>query len=239
MSDRKQVLEKIRKLLSRAATGRGNSEAEMQMAMQRAQELAVEHSIDLTSVSEGEVKVAALEMTVEQVHLRSKSKNERMQHNPILNTISTCFGVKTIKHAFRSGSKTKIMHISIVGEKADVIIAAYAWNYLEELFPECWLDYAKRNFLPSNQFVAATSYYRGLAYGIIESNTRVVDSLSKDQANRYALVLVNKEALVEQKTAELFPNLIMKQSRARQMNHAAMAAGLVKGRTIKIHTPLA
>lgn len=236
MSQRQNILAKIQKLLNLADQARGGTQAEMENAMAKATALAREHNIDLATVAEGEVKTG---LQVDSVILKTSTKYERPYHNEILGTLRACFGVKTILHAYWTPQAQRvIMHITMVGEKTDLIIAEYCWKFLEQNFPLCWSNYRKEQGI-KDSWTSSRSYWVGLGNGIRENNRRAVEAMPSDQRNKYALVLVDKTALIEAKTAEMFPKLRNIRSGMKGMDGSAYQAGVAKGRTIKLNAGIA
>lgn len=237
MSDRTKTIEKIRKLLTLGTAGRGGTQAEMETAMKKAMEIALEHGIDLASVGDGEVKAGAID--VNHLVIRFPGRKQYLpMHEQILNVIQACFGVRTITHVYRSGGHKLIVSMTIVGEQTDIEIAQFVWNYLEGMFKSCWKGYAAGRGISSSAWVVSQSYYMGLRVGVIEVNRQVVAALSKAHADRYAVVLVNKEALVEKKMNELFPNLKNNKATKKKYDGAAYQSGVEKGKTIKLNSAL-
>jgi len=238
MSNPKAILEKIRKLLNLADTSRGGTEAEMETAMRKAQELAMEHNIDLAQVPMGEVKRGAI--NVGHIIIRPVGKFYlRPVHFEIMQVMQECFGVKLVMNAYRSGSHKFLVALTVIGEQVDMELAQFTWHFLCNVFPRCWTTYSKARNVPWGSFVISRSYYTGLRQGIIATNKKIVDSLPKDQKDKYALVLVDKEALVAAEQARLFPVLRHSKVRDREFDRDAFVSGNEKGKTIKLNNALA
>lgn len=235
MSINEQILEKLRKILA-LANGKGATEAEMKLAMAKANALAMEHNIDLSSVDvDGEVKVGAIETDRAETH--TKTTQERPYHMFIIWTIQAVFDVKPILSTHYNNQCMRIIsRITWVGEKTDLAMAVYCWAWLEGLFPKCWLEYRKANGAPDS-YVSSRSYYAGLYTGLVENNQRAKESMPADLANRYALVVANKSAIVQAKVDELFPPSGLKPVRTirNSEDRAALHAGYDKGRSIKLN----
>lgn len=233
MSLNEQVLQKLQKILARADVSRGATQAEVEIAMQKAQALALEHNIDLSTVTtDGEVKVNAIETDSTAVNI--STKYERTYHLEILNVLAWCFDVRTITSSYWTHQAQKVItKITFVGEKTDVVIATYCWSYLEALFPKCWSEYSKQT--GAKGWVSERSFYKGLAIGIWSSNKRQKDEMKKDDANRYALVVADKKALVDAKTAEMFPNMRDNRAHQKRSDEWAQRSGFQRGQSIKLN----
>lgn len=227
------IIEKIKKILARADTSRGATQAEAETAMRKVQELAIEHNIDLSTVSvDGEIKVGEIE--TDHAEVKTATKQERPYHLPILAVLRECFDVRGIVNCYTDHNSMRIItKITFVGEKLDVQLATYCWSWLEQLFPKAWLDYRKQYGL-KDSWTSARSFFAGFRDGLIDNNRRQRQEVSGQQADRFALVVVNKQEVVAAKVAEMFPNMgNLKSFTTRQDFHARMA-GNDAGRRIKL-----
>lgn len=227
------VLEKLKKILARTDTARGATEAEVKTAMAMAQKLAAEHNIDLASVSlEGDVTVGKIDIGAGVV--QTKTKYEAPYHLEILAVLNDCFGVRTIYQSYWTAQAQRVItQITFVGEKTDLAIATYCWDWLQTLFPKCWGEYRKQQGL-RDSYRSARSYYTGLRSGIVQANRRQVEELPTQSRNRYALVVANKTDLSDQKVKEMFPKL-RDSRRSHALDYEAWAGGVTRGRDIKLN----
>lgn len=231
---KEQVMTKLEKLLNLAGN-KGATEAEMNTAMEKATALAREYNIDLATVqADGEIKVEEMETDWAETH--TKTKQEQPYHMPIIYTIREVFGVRPMLSTFTDHNQMRhITRITWVGEKTDVAMAVYCWSWLETLFPKCWLDYRKAHAIADN-YVSKRSYFHGLDEGIRAANKRAAAAMPEDLKNRYALVVVNKEALVEKRFESMFGQPKGKvKSFTTSEDRSTRAAGFAKGSTIKLN----
>lgn len=228
-----KIIEKLRKILAKTDTGRGATEEEVKTAMRKAQELAIAHNIDLSTVKvDGDIEVGKIETTSTKVG--TSTKYERPYHCEILNVLQECLGLRTILHSYWTDQAQRVISaITFVGEKTDVALGTYCWAWLEQLFPKCWSEYRRAHGL-EDRWVSSRSYYVGLRAGIINNNRRAVEELPPDAAHRYALVVVDKTALVNAYTEELFPKLKKNNAHQKHFDPYAYAAGKEKGATIRL-----
>jgi hypothetical protein len=83
----------------------------------------------------------------------------------------------------------------------------------------------------------ACSFYEGMQRGIRENNRRQRESLNKDDANRFALVLVDKDALIKKTFEAVFKNVKLKAVN-RGIDWNAANSGYEKGKEIKLNAGL-
>lgn len=231
---KEQVMAKLEKLLNLAGN-KGATEAEMNVAMEKATALAREYNIDMASVqADGEVKTEEMETDFAETH--TKTKQEQPYHMPIIYVLREVFQVRPMLSTYTDHNQMRhITRITWVGEKVDVAMAVYCWTWLEQLFPKCWLDYRKAYGIADN-YVSKRSYFHGLSDGIRAANKRAVEAMPADLKNQYALVLVNKEALVQKRFESMYgqPKGHVK-SFTTQQDSGSRAAGYAKGTTIKLN----
>lgn len=229
-----EVLAKLQKILARADTSRGASEGEALAAMAAAQRLAAQHSIDLSTVTlSGEVKSNAIDTDDTKVH--TSTKYERTFHAEILHILRECFEIQTVMSSYWTPQAQRVISsITFIGEKTDVALARYCWDWLQALFPQLWSEY-RRNTGTKPGWTAERSYYRGLGAGIRENNKRARQEMPQDESRRFAIVVASKREAVQAHTAKLFPKLGSTRTFSKQTDHGAFAAGAEKGRSIKLN----
>lgn len=232
MSVDSTVLQKLQKILSRADTSRGATEAEAQAAMAAAQRLAIQHNLDLAAVMASGPADAPAKLETDKVELVAPNKH-RPYSEPIAHVLQDCFDVSVIW----VGRDARAV---IIGEKTDVQLATYCWGWLQQTFPRLFRQYCDARGLPFLTGIPRRSYYVGLSRGIRESNQRQRAEAKTDKATgqSFALVLVKKEELVQARVAEEFPMLRNMARRTRSMDHEAFAHGQLEGRKIKLNAGL-
>jgi pyruvate/2-oxoglutarate dehydrogenase complex dihydrolipoamide acyltransferase (E2) component len=222
------VLQKLQKILSRADTSRGSTEAEAQAAMAAAQRLAIQHNLDLASVMASGPGDAPSKLETDKVTLKAPNKH-RPYSEPVAHVLQECFDVSVI---WVGRDATAVL----VGEKTDVALATYCWGWLQETFPRLFRQYCDANGLPFLTGTVRRSYYVGLSQGIRQNNRRQRAEARADKATggSFALVLVKKEELVQARVAQEFPMLSQMPHRQRAVDHDALAHGRVEGGKIKL-----
>lgn len=236
-ADNEAVMARLKKLLALATPGRGASPAEVEQAMRRAQELAAEHNISLSSVNaDGDIKVDAIETDISEVH--TKTKIEQLHHLPILAVLRECFGVQTICDTYTDHNMQRhLTRVSIVGEKLDVQLATYCWAWLEEMFPRAWLSYRKAHNI-ADGWVPRRSYMQGFRDGIIQSNRRVKDSFKGQERDRYALVVKTKDEVVKARFDEAFPDRRNITAFQQREDRGTRAGGEADGRKVRLSSAI-
>ena len=222
------ILSKLQKILSRADTSRGATEAEAQNAMAAAQRLAIQHNLDLAAVMASGPADKPTKLETDKVTLKAPNKH-RPYSEPIAHVLQSCFDV----HVIWIGNDATAV---LVGEKTDVTLATYTWGWLQEAFPRLFRQYCDAHGMPFVTGTVRRSYYVGLGQGIRQNNRRQRAEAKADAATgqSFALVLVKKEEVVQARVAEEFPMLRNISHRARSVNHEALHHGRVEGSKIKL-----
>lgn len=225
------LLEKLSALL-RKTTENGCTPQEAEAAMAAAQRIAAKNNVDLANLQDSADAVGqGGAIKVEKSGLDSeRCKTRRPHHRPIAFILMECFDVKFVWHG--NGPRC-----TIVGEKTDVALASYCWTWLDGYFPKLYLAYLKergiaRTPLDTNNLRA--SFYTGVGEGIRRNNRRIRDEAKAEGGNRYALVLVQKDALVTQTFDKLFPKLKSGRASTMSLNASAYYAGKQVGSNIKL-----
>lgn len=224
-----QLIEKLQKILARADASRNPSQAEVEAAMLMAQKLAAKHNLDISSI-QAKMDADEAEPTLETDHkvVQPTRATEGTHHRYILQTLRECFGVRTIflpRHDRQD--------VGFVGTTADVALAIHCFTWLEEMFPKAYLTWRKGMGYAKDR-TQRQNFYAGLADGIIELNKRVTEDFTSDEKNRYAMVLVNKEAVVAQRYAVAYPNARKRATKGFRLDPQGYHAGLAKGRSVRL-----
>lgn len=233
------ILSKLQKILARADTSRGATQAEAEAAMAKAQKFAIEHDIDLASVSldTGEIRIET-----DRVDLDGGTATRRPHHRFISQVLMACFDVRVLWHAIGSKWTSKA---TIIGEKTDVTIATYCWSYLNDVYPTLLRRYVAAHPAYGESALGRSSYYQGLTLGIIKVNRRQREEAKADPVSgtAYSLVLVKKEDTVTARVEQEFPNVkaarAPRQKSLNEYDQSAIAAGYRSGLGIKLGGALA
>lgn len=225
-----QLLDKLQKIMELAV--RGGTQGEMEAAMARASEIARKHGIDLAKLPprpDGRRK--PMDIT-EKSGLRTSTTYEHAYHAWIMATLHDVFGVKILVSRTRLGSHPYIRNIWIIGESSDVLIASTLFPWLENLFPKFYHKALKQGLVPKS-FAGQNGYYYGLYKGIVDNNKRAEAAMPAEDRSKWAMVVVDKQALIEKYTAEKHQVTAPKASR-KKYDSRSMGQGMQDGVKIKL-----
>ena len=218
------IIEKIQKILARADTARGATQAEAETAMAMVQKLCIAHNISLAQVEaanqDDKPAMEAVKTTV-----MTRTKYEMPYHKEIFSVLMECFDIRIIYNSHWNQNAQRVFsRILLLGEATDIAIATYCWDWLQQIFPKAYSNWRKEEGLP-DKWVLQTSFYRGMRQGIIENNRRQRQEL-------------NKDTLITTKFAELFKGTKRARDTRRTMDYNAAESGYAKGRDIKLNAGL-
>lgn len=226
---RNAVIDRIKKILAKASNNPSQGEAEVAMA--KAHELAVRYSIDLATVDMTDAD-KGLQMDKEDVI----SERTPLHHEDrwIAAILMQCYGIQVIW----TKSNKHIFKLVFIGDKTDIQLARYVWGWLRVVMRKAYFNFIAENAMPSCASVR-NGFNNGFRAGCVAANKRAEDTLTPQERNTYALVLVKKEQLVEAKMKELYPNA--KTSRAHLVRGSADAysSGRAAGSSVKLAHGLA
>lgn len=179
MMNQDAVIEKIQKLLNLANS---DNENEAKVATARANELLIKYNLEMQTVVDHQNEYGQLEaieiptLKLHQTYLTSLL----MEH----------FMVKCIISRKRHPHEPWRMmrSLTFVGTKANTQIAAYVFDYLNEIYPKLWLAYRDA---PENRHLELrkhhrASYFTGLNHGI----TKMLKETKMKVEQQTGLVLV-------------------------------------------------
>jgi len=221
-----EVIEKIRKCLN-LAHGRGATQGEMEAALGKAKEIAMRYHLDIAGISmedkSGKNKSA---ITTDKGSVKIRSKHFRPYHRYVCATLMEVFGIRVIR-SWQS--------FVFIGETFDVAVCVALFPWLEEAFWDCYWQIRKS--YGETEYVAGTANgaYMGFYNGILAANKRAEASLSTAEKQSWALVVVDKNALVEQRVKQEYPELgKSRKSSIRAFNDGAYHTGYAKGKQVNL-----
>jgi len=231
-----EIVERIRKCLA-LANGKNATQGEMEVAMAKAKEIAMRFQIDIASIKldKGE---SAPAMAIERDDtLKTGSQYQQPYHSHIFHILTFVFGVRVILNitSGKHGPNKILSTIHLIGEATDVAIAKVIFAWLEGVFPSTKTKLAAQAGITGTINAAfCNGVYLGLYRGILEANKKAEQALSADDTNRYALVVVNKNALVQKRVEADFSHLRSTKAHARKLNDAAYQAGFKVGSALNL-----
>jgi hypothetical protein len=206
-----KILVLIKKLLSLATS---DNEHEAKLASSKATELLTKHNLNMQQLN-----YATAEYTEEDLFEGLRVTNEFKYVSGIL---VKHFNVRIIKD-LRGASTT----IRILGDKTNVQVATYTYEYLTIAFKRLFKQWNEDN---NGSARDRSSYYFGLVKGFNEQ----MEQAKKKVESEHGLVLVPDAGLVKFMKAQ-HPKLRTSTSRLNAHNADATAAGQEAGQNLKVN----
>jgi len=206
-----KILDLIKKLLSLATS---DNENEAKLASSKATELLTKHNLDMQQLN-----YATAEYIEENLFEGLKVTNEFKYVSGIL---VKHFNVRIIKD-LRGASTT----IRILGDKTNVEVATYTYEYLTIAFKRLFKQWSEEN---GGSVRDRSSYYYGLVKGFNEQ----MEQAKKKVESERGLVLVPDAGLVKFMN-EQHPKLRSSSTRFNAGNTDATAAGRDAGQNLKVN----
>lgn len=221
------VLEKLKKIL-RLADCAGATPGEAEAAMARAKEIAMQHNIDLSMVDHSDPNAKAKTIDVEKGECKFSTTREHPYHRLIARVLKVIFGVFPVR--LRSG-------YAFIGDKDDVAICKEVFPWLETTYRRSY--HAKiREGKIEDCAGDRNAFYRGFTDGLLEVNRKtVIETLARQHvdANKYAVVLRNKETAIQAAVPNFFPNLVNARRTNVRYNQDAHSVGHSEGRKLHLN----
>lgn len=231
--ERAEILAKVRKLLALADTSRGSTEHEARMALGKAQELMARYGI-------AQVEAECDDFTKPNYHFQSRyfrTGRQKYEHESYAGMIcEECFGVKVYHSSYREWSEKakaykKRHSYFLVGEEMEIEVAILVLELLHSAMRKgyaAWLRTRGEKFSAKTAY----SYYAGVAMGYIQASEQgkalAMRQASKESADKYALVLVQKKDALEDWVKDNC-NITDAAKREREWDQRAYVAGHVDG----------
>jgi len=195
-----QIVDKITKLLAKA---NGNiSEAEAQLFMAKAQELALRNDIEISSLKN--LNSNENEIIKETLQFGKRLPTVSVYVTSILQNF---FNVRVLTYGRRETNRT----LYFIGNCADIETAKYVYTWLSETMVRCWKKYYET---PGTQLSQKQSYligfYEGLSTKLTANKNRIVSEQSPETQSKYAVVVANKATLIENAIEKFFPKVKVK-----------------------------
>ena len=232
------IVEKIRNLFKMANPENGATQNEMEVAMRKAKELMVKHQIELIDLED-----KPADAIVEEFIDTERKKRDEDRWIPVV--IRKVFGVRPLycKRWDRSvGRSGGYRHVYIfIGDPEDVKIAKVALPVIYNAMKNGLNEYLRINGIKWNTHTA-NSFFRGVADGFIKESVHgqaaAMKQFRKDQQDRFAIVLANKETRIQK---FIDSNMRIKSTKDRSratIDHVAFASGKVAGASIDLTTKI-
>jgi hypothetical protein len=228
-----EIIEKLRKLL-RLASDKAATQGEAEVAMQKAQELALRYKVELAGISHAE-------RPAEEYTEDRQSRRKTFQAKYVEWIVRKHFNVHMVLGA--NGE------LFIIGKPTDLEFAKWVMEFLEAEFPRLWTRYQRETQCGQG---ARVNYFYGVYCGLdakltenrerVEGEAIVEAQMNGDTriAANYQLAVVNDKKALAEAVLKFHPNVRAGRAANLNLRHGnAIAAGKQAGREINIHRPLA
>jgi hypothetical protein len=221
-------IEKIRKLLA-LAHDTGATEAESTSAFASASKLMTKWGIEAHQLGSGKAQAP----TFQRASIEGAWRSKRPAHPFVRQIIRECFCVSIIRNQC-AGVYTYYM----IGTPADMAFATYAFEVLNDAFPRLYYAYLRKRGLEKTRALR-NGYYWGLQAGFTKAwKDAQAAEVAAQGAQSYALVLVDKQALLTKTIAE-DPDIRTPKAREIKADAEAFRSGVEEGKKLKVARPIA
>ena len=196
------LIEKLRKLLALADSDINQHEAELAMA--KAQELALAHGIDIALVGTNPTSRIEDTITKETVNMGKRLPVVNIYVASILNEF---FEVRMLT----TGNRTYGRGIIFIGRRNAIDTAKYIYDWLSDTMVRCWKSYYDTT--PGISLHHKQSYLLGFYRGLenkLRINKESVEAKhlhTEEDKNKYALVRVDLNNQIQQFVDDEFENI--------------------------------
>ena len=206
-----KLLARLKKLLALSSS---DNVHEAEAATLKANQLLLEHNLDLTKNISSEEETVYVKRVIE-------ASRKQTKHVAIYEILRTFY----VSPVFNHGKG--IFYLEVIGDKTSVELAEYVATFLDRELEVMWKAAKKEN--PEFKSVAAkNSFFRGVSRGYVEK----IEAQKKASANSTDLVLIEKN--LSRKLSIVYSR-IGHSSLSGGLNHAgANAAGVESGRNLSI-----
>lgn len=252
-----EIIDKIKKLLSRAETSKGSTQTEAEGALMAAQRLALKHGIDLASIDMTE-DTSAGEPFVQQPFTPSREGGGQCAarlpscHKFITWILKPFFGVKIVEVTQFAeyidkgiAKKGNVKSLSFVGRQTNVAVAIYVYGFLHREFMDLWHKHRKETEAPMS---SRNSFFYGLYVGLkdkFEAEKQKVEAEVQEQISHSSvgtsleMVLIGEKEKVDQAVKGYHPRLkYFTVSEGNTDDHDSVHEGTRLGKKIKISTAI-
>lgn len=228
-----QIIERLKKIL-RLADNAAATPGEIDAAMGKAKEIAMQNNIDLALLDFSDPNAKAAKIETDQVIVSTTTTREHAQHGWICSVIKNVFGVfiVTLRKAMDGRPR-----YAFIGEKSDTAIAKEIFPWLESVFLKSYHAQIKACMI-RHCAGDRNAFYHGMADGLIQVNRKTVkETLAKQHVdeNKYAMVLRNKDVAIKEAIVYYYPILKTAKARRTEYNDGVRGLGEQEGRKINLH----
>lgn len=226
-----EILEKIKKLL-RLGGDKAATQAEAELAVQRAFELASRHQIDIETVS--------LEDDARKIVLENMAHPGRVSfaRKKLLNLLPTFFNVNVVLACVPKWLRTakNQPHVTFIGTTVDIQIARYVYDYLHTACAA-----ALREFIQGHKRRPAASTQKQFVQGFVYGVARTLRAAKGELSEHQNAMIVSESGRRDQFQETAFNPDSLKPVKmdAGRRNYGAMISGVAAGERVEIRKPIA
>lgn len=238
-ADKEKLLKKIQALLNKGDINRGATEEESKIFMAKAKELMTKHGIEEMELEDvlGDGSTPGIEVGQENADL---GKTKGLVDIYISNILTKCFDVRVlVSEYFCKEHRNHKRRFILIGDPLDTAVARLAVPLLHKIMLTSYRQHL-RDTGSKGSSKKEHSFYQGLVHGYVKCSKQGQELaekvLSKEQKERYGLILVNKKEAISVYMAEKYPTL-RKAYRDRKDNgtdHDSFFAGKETGENMDI-----
>lgn len=206
-----KLLARLKKLMALSSS---DNIHESEAATLKANQLLLEHNLDLTRTTSTEEEMVYVKRVLEATRKQTK-------HVAIYEILRTFY----VSPVFNHGKG--IFYLEVIGDKTSVELADYVATFLDRELEEIWKKVKKEN--PNFKSIAAkNSFMRGVARGYVEK----IEAQKKTAATSTDLVLIEKN--LSRKLSIVYSRIGHSSLSGGQQHSGATAAGVASGRNLSI-----
>lgn len=206
-----KLLARLKKLMALSSS---DNVHESEAATLKANQLLLEHNLDLTRANSSEEETVYVKRVLE-------STRKQTKHVAIYEILRTFY----VSPVFNHGKG--IFYLEVIGDKTSVELADYVANFLNTELEVLWNEAKKNN--PAFKSVAAkNSFFRGVARGYVEK----IDAQKKSSVSSTDLVLIEKN--LSRKLSIVYSRIGHSSLSGGLQHSGANAAGVASGRNLSI-----
>lgn len=210
-----KLISRLKKLLALASSDNAH---ESEMATLKANELLLEHNLDLSKTNKEQEEVVYVERVLE-------ASRKNTKHVAIYEILKTFF----VSPVFNHGQG--IFYLEVIGDKTSVELASYVANFLNHELDILWKQAQKEN--PSLKGATSkNSFFRGVAKGYVEK----IQIQKNNIATGSEIVAIEKN--IQRYLAIAYPRISHSSLSAGIHNEDAHKAGKQKGSNLSIKPAL-
>ncbi len=228
-TEKGKLIEKIAKLLALGEGGRGATEAEALLAVSKAKELMARHHIHMADVereSQAQSKTKRSREFKSGIGKQTRSRPSIPQFEQWI--AAAVAELTSTKCFFRRGFKT--FDICYFGDEDDAAIATALFPIFQKMAWSLARQACGKGWTPSHR-----SFAEGFAIAVLDRAREEAKGLTPQETECVALVLRDKNALVEKAFADAFPKMRSNNRKATgRVDYEAYRKGEKKGREVSL-----